>query len=79
MENYCLVREQSFSHLFNFTMLENPVKDYSIQHDADVILRLQPCGTLKTSCNDQNDYSICLNKEGKEIGIGMLWKNIYYL
>lgn len=70
VENYCEVREGQFSHLFNFTGLSNPDKDYRIQHDADVYLRLQPCGVLKKSCNGQGDYSICLNKAGQEIGIG---------
>ncbi|XP_016837962.1 cation-independent mannose-6-phosphate receptor isoform X3 [Nasonia vitripennis] len=69
-ENYCLVREPEFSHLFNFTGLSNSNKDYSIQHDVDAILRLQPCGMLKTNCNGQDGYSICLNKTGQEIGIG---------
>ena len=49
-----------------------------IKHDEGVYLSIHVCDQLKKPCNGMDGYSICLSKEGKEIGIGKYTFIIFY-
>lgn len=69
IQNYCQVKD---NNEFHFRELTNAVKDYVIEHEhhKNVSLRLQLCRPLKNNCNGVDGYSICLSKNGQEIGVG---------
>ena len=69
LQNYCHINN---NNEFHFLELTNAEKDYVIEHEnnKNVSMRLQLCTQLKKSCNGTDGYSICLSKNGKEVGIG---------
>ncbi|XP_043497869.1 cation-independent mannose-6-phosphate receptor isoform X1 [Polistes fuscatus] len=67
---YCEFNEEIFSHSYNLTKLSKPGEDIVIHHNSNETIRMQLCLPLIKKCNGKDGYSICLEKNDKEIGIG---------
>ncbi|XP_047343685.1 cation-independent mannose-6-phosphate receptor isoform X1 [Vespa velutina] len=69
-KSYCEFNEEIFSHFYNLTKLSKPGEDIEIRHNSNETIRMQLCSPLIKKCNGKDGYSICLEKNNKEIGIG---------
>ncbi|XP_015181720.1 PREDICTED: cation-independent mannose-6-phosphate receptor isoform X2 [Polistes dominula] len=67
---YCEFNEEIFSHSYNLTKLSKSGEDIVIHHNSNETIRMQLCSPLIKKCNGKDGYSICLEKNDKEIGIG---------
>ncbi|KAI4488792.1 hypothetical protein M0802_011302 [Mischocyttarus mexicanus] len=67
---YCEFNEEIFSYSYNLTKLSKPGEDIVIHQNPDETIRMQLCSPLIKKCNGKDGYSICLEKNKKEIGIG---------
>ncbi|XP_017885453.1 cation-independent mannose-6-phosphate receptor isoform X2 [Ceratina calcarata] len=74
--NYCIIPEPIRKvSTYNFTTLTNlkdPARDINLHfsHVDSGSIRLQLCQQLKKKCNSKDGYSVCFEKDKKEIGIG---------
>ncbi|KAJ8672796.1 hypothetical protein QAD02_004056 [Eretmocerus hayati] len=68
--NYCYIRNPEAQSDIDFSSLSDNVKDNIMQHDRDALWRFQLCRPLLDKCHNDENYSVCLTKEGTEIGIG---------
>ncbi|KAL2725452.1 cation-independent mannose-6-phosphate receptor isoform X1 [Vespula squamosa] len=69
-KSYCEFNEEIFSHFYNLTKLSKPGEDIEIHQISNGTIRMQLCSPLIKKCNGKDGYSVCLEKNKKEIGIG---------
>ncbi|XP_046736027.1 cation-independent mannose-6-phosphate receptor isoform X2 [Diprion similis] len=65
----CGVKDSIHLHKFNFTELSSSdITIYDQSEGENITLRL--CSPLSQTCAGSHDYSICLRKQGTEVGLG---------